>query len=355
MLSQIFILNLVNLELSLGATLILFGITIIFSIYINIIIHELGHLIFGLLAGYELSSFRIGSLVFIKYGKKIELKRYNIPGTGGQCLMVPGYDMCNNSFVMYNLGGSIFGLMVSLIVLTTASVVKNPILLFIILEFSLMGIVLNLINIIPMEMSGVYNDGKNALMANRDKDLANDFDSQLRINHRNMQGETYTDMTNLIYTQRKRVEGKDINVINSWFYMAMVQYYMENQQFDKAMEEIDYLLNNKEKLLGIYVNEIKTEKLFINIIEGRKNLDSDYKEISDYIKSAKYMQDKTRVLYAYELLYKNNEKEADKLMKKFNRLKKSNPNKGEIKIEDDMINIINSLYEKNDENILNLV
>lgn len=58
-------------------------------IFIQIIIHEAGHLVFGLLSGYEFVSFRIGSITLAKYDNKYCFKRFHIAGTGGQCLMMP--------------------------------------------------------------------------------------------------------------------------------------------------------------------------------------------------------------------------------------------------------------------------
>ena len=71
------------LEVAIGIA----GILVLF--YISIIVHEAGHLAFGLMSGYTFSSFRIGSLMWIKQDRKIKLRRLSIAGTGGQCLMTP--------------------------------------------------------------------------------------------------------------------------------------------------------------------------------------------------------------------------------------------------------------------------
>ena len=47
-----------------------FGMILIFAAYIiQSVIHELGHLVFGLLTGYKFISFRIGNFMFIKKEK----------------------------------------------------------------------------------------------------------------------------------------------------------------------------------------------------------------------------------------------------------------------------------------------
>ena len=51
------------------------------------IIHEGGHLVFGLLTGYRFCSFRIFNLMWIRGKEGIRFKRLSLAGTGGQCLM----------------------------------------------------------------------------------------------------------------------------------------------------------------------------------------------------------------------------------------------------------------------------
>ena len=44
------------------------------GMYLQLIIHEAGHLVFGLLSGYRFSSFRIGSFMLLKENDKFVLK-----------------------------------------------------------------------------------------------------------------------------------------------------------------------------------------------------------------------------------------------------------------------------------------
>lgn len=79
---------------------------------IQIIIHESGHLVFGLFTGYKFSSFRIFSFMWVKENGKVRLRRLSIAGTGGQCLMSPP-DMVEGRIpvVLYNLGGSFMNIL----------------------------------------------------------------------------------------------------------------------------------------------------------------------------------------------------------------------------------------------------
>lgn len=60
------------------------------AVILQILIHEGGHLIFGLISGYGFVSFRVGSLMLLKgENGRLSFKRYFLAGTAGQCLMSP--------------------------------------------------------------------------------------------------------------------------------------------------------------------------------------------------------------------------------------------------------------------------
>ena len=45
------------------------------ALFFHLIVHEAGHLVFGLLTGYEFCSFRIASFMWLKENGKLKLKR----------------------------------------------------------------------------------------------------------------------------------------------------------------------------------------------------------------------------------------------------------------------------------------
>ena len=84
------------------------------AMFLQLVIHEAGHLVFGQLSGYRFSSFRIGSFMLLSQNGKFSVKRLSLAGTAGQCLMSPP-EMSNGTFpvVLYNLGGCIMNLAAS--------------------------------------------------------------------------------------------------------------------------------------------------------------------------------------------------------------------------------------------------
>ena len=61
----------------------------VLTFFLNVALHEAGHLICGLRSGYRFVSYRLGSLMWMRENGRIVLKRFSLAGTGGQCLMAP--------------------------------------------------------------------------------------------------------------------------------------------------------------------------------------------------------------------------------------------------------------------------
>lgn len=142
---------------------------LIISIYIGsflqTVIHEGGHLIFGLLSGYRFCSFRVGSFMWIQKGGKIVFRRFSLAGTGGQCLMGPP-DLTDGKvpYILYNLGGVLMNLISAAIFFGIALLLREN---FAVLVFfaaaAAMGLLLALMNGIPLKLAMVNNDGQNII------------------------------------------------------------------------------------------------------------------------------------------------------------------------------------------------
>lgn len=83
-----------------------------FSLYVQVAIHEAGHVVGGLLTGYRFLSYRISHFHWQKVEGKIKLYRYSIVGTLGQALMIPPQPVDGKvPYMLYNLGGGMANLL----------------------------------------------------------------------------------------------------------------------------------------------------------------------------------------------------------------------------------------------------
>lgn len=317
--------------------IVLMLIMIMLGFLFHIIVHEGGHLIFGLLTGYTFVSFRIGSFIIVKENEKFKLKRYNIPGTGGQCLMMPP-DLKEGKFhfVIYNFGGAIMNLIVSIIgilILVYIDGIGYPFNEILMLS-GFAGIILALTNAIPLKIGGIANDGHNAMSMLKDEEAKRGFYIQLRVNGLQHQGVRIKDLPLEMF---KLKEGADItSPLNTSIRLMEYSWHLDNMDLESAKLTIDSFIPYINKLIPIYKHEINCERIFLELLGdcNKEFIDNLYnKELKKYIKQAKFMINKKRLLIAYEGFYNEDKLKALKLYEEFKKIAAKSPNKSDADSE----------------------
>ncbi len=191
---------LMNNTTPFGKAVFLSGMLLIMlaAAWIHTIAHELGHLLFGKLTGYQFCSFRIGSLVLIHSGGKWGLRRHRIPGTAGQCLMaIPNQK--EFPYVWYNLGGVIVNIFISILALIPVLIFHNTVqIVFPCAILSVIGFMLAFLNGLPF--APTTTDGVNIKSMRRSAIERHAFRSQLLINEQMTSGVSLKDMPDEWFT-----------------------------------------------------------------------------------------------------------------------------------------------------------
>lgn len=152
---------------SFGEFLIFLGgifILLWLAILVQTVLHEAGHLVFGLATGYRFRSFTVGGMMLLRENGRLRLRMLSIAGMGGQCLMSPPPDRPPEEmpFVLYNLGGALMNLLSAVLFGALVPVtLRIPLLSFFFLAAALVGLVFAALNGIPMRTEMLDNDGKN--------------------------------------------------------------------------------------------------------------------------------------------------------------------------------------------------
>lgn len=148
--------------------------------YAQLILHEAGHLLAGLLTGYRFVSFRIGSLMLLRQQGRFRLARFRLAGTGGQCLLAPP-PMRDGDYpcVLYHLGGVLMNLLCAL--LAGAAMLAAGYSAWRLGTLAA-GLVMAVTNGVPLRTSTVDNDGRNALRSLREKEVRLGFHRMLTVN-----------------------------------------------------------------------------------------------------------------------------------------------------------------------------
>ncbi|MCI9640762.1 MAG: M50 family metallopeptidase [Emergencia sp.] len=313
-------------------------------VYVLIITHEAGHLVCGLLSGYKFVSFRIGSLIFVKQEDKILRKKFSIPGTGGQCLLDPPDKDEDGGYpaVLYNLGGGLSNLLFSAAGFIGMSLCPQETTgRMICLILGLMGLYFAVTNLVPLKMGGVANDGYNIKTFRSDKESADAFWRQMRINKlQQTDGKRLAEMPEEYFV----VPEGDFsgNPLVEAIAFAEMQRRMDEGRFDEA-QAAGYKLFSSPKLLPFYKNFVQMELLFLELIGQcrKEEVDRLYtKQLKKFMKSIKGYPNTQRTLYAYAVRFSKDEEAAKKAKANFEKVLKTYPTPGEIRTEQKLMEVV---------------
>lgn len=318
------------LEVAIGIA----GILVLF--YISIIVHEAGHLAFGLMSGYTFSSFRIGSLMWIKQDGKIKLRRLSIAGTGGQCLMTPP-EAKNGKIpvVLYNLGGVIANvILAALLVLAYYLSLKVLVLALIFLFGAIISFIIALTNGLPLDVGGIPNDGMNVVHLLRDKTAAIAFRNQLLMNAAQARGVGLSDMPDEWFTLPENANMQNVHCASIAVFAASRN--MEKMDFSASQKEINSLVNSGCNMAQIHRNLLKCDLIYCRLMT-----DGDRAEISSiltieqqrFMKSMKSFPSILRTEYAVAVIRDKNVETAEKIKQNFEKTAKSHPYPQDIEQE----------------------
>ncbi len=153
------------------------------AFFVELILHEAGHLVFGLATGYRFLSFRIGSFLLLRENGRLRMRRYSLPGTAGQCLLAPpDWNGGRLPYALYNLGGVLMNLLTAaLFGALSALCAAVPLLSLFFFAAAEGGVAFALLNGVPMRMKMVNNDGRNTLEIRRSAAARRAFWVQMKV------------------------------------------------------------------------------------------------------------------------------------------------------------------------------
>lgn len=127
---------------------------------IAIWLHEAGHLVCGLLSGYRFVSYRAGRLMIYRKDGRFRLGLYHLPGTGGQCLMVPQTELREPyPFVLYNLGGVLANALAAVVLAGAGLAVSHPIVRLMLFMAAALQVIMGVPNLLSLKT--IPTDGQN--------------------------------------------------------------------------------------------------------------------------------------------------------------------------------------------------
>lgn len=329
-----------NGRVLLYAVLLMLGMYAV--IMVQLIIHEAGHLVFGLLSGYRFNSFRIFNLMWLKENGRVRLKRLSIAGTGGQCLMAPP-DLKDGKLpvLLYNFGGAIVNMVTGIICLTLALMcpvhsIGQTLLLF----MTIVGISFALMNGLPLAVGPVNNDGRNAIEMTRDPEAMKAFWIQMKANELTSEGVRLKDMPAEWFILPSH-EGMK-NGITSTVGVLACNRLMDEHRFEEADRQMACTLASGNAVNGLYRALLTCDRMYVELITSDRAEVLERMRTKNQLKIMKAMKNYPSVLrteYVYALLQEKDPGKAENIRKQFDRYAGSYPYACEIEAERELMSI----------------
>lgn len=307
--------------------------------YASIIVHEAGHLIFGLMSGYGFSSFRIGSMMWVKQNGKIMLRRFSLAGTGGQCLMTPkGKSESRAQLIMFNLGGVIANVILVVIFGLLYFLSLRIIVLALIFLFgAIVSFFIAITNGIPIDVGGIANDGMNALHLSKNPDAATAFRNQLLMNAAQTNGVSLEEMPDEWFELPADADMQNVHCASIAVFRANRCFATKDIQ--TAEFEINRVLHSGYNIIGLHRGLLTLDLIYCRLINDS---DADISalltpELKKIMHAMRTFPAVIRTEYAIALLSENDENKAAKILKEFDKHTKNYPYQQDVAFERGLI------------------
>lgn len=316
------------------------------AIVLQIIIHEAGHLIFGLASGYTFHSFRIFSFILIRENGKLKLKRLALAGTAGQCLMCSP-DMADGKIpvFLYNLGGVIMNIIASaLFGLLYLNYSDNLFLSVLFLMYVIAGISSAIQNGVPMRTGMLHNDGYQTISLIKNAAAVRSFWVQLKVSEQIAKGIRLKDMPDEWFAipSDKEMNNSEIAAVG----VLACNRLMDQQKFDEAGCLIKHFLEIDSCIAGLHYNLLVCDSIYCELLNGRGETAAALftKELKKFMGKMRKFLSVLRTQYVYALLGEKNKPKAESIKIRFEECAKTYPYPGDIQSERELMEIAEKIY-----------
>lgn len=322
---------------------VLFVLSIYISVFLHTVIHEAGHLVFGLVSGYRFSSFRVGSVMLFREDGKLRFKRYSVPGTAGQCLMLPPEPQDGKIPVMlYNFGGAIMNTLFAFMALGLYFSLGDgrPIALGC-LVFAVIGLFLAAMNGIPLRAGLVDNDGKNAISIAKSPAAMRAFYLQLKINEQVSGNIRLKDMPEEWFTLPEEADMNNAMVAAIAVFAA--NRLMDAHRFEEADALMEKLIKGDNAVHGLYRRSMVCDRLYCEVIRENRPEKIEALLTKEQKKFMRSMKDQVSVLRTNYALAKSGgkgEAQAEAILARFEKRAAKYPYRGEVESERELLDLI---------------
>lgn len=283
------------------------------------IIHEAGHLIFGLLTGYKFNSFQFLIFEFYKKNGKLKFRLSIVPGAAGQCLMIPPNPVNGKySVQLYYLGGVLVNIISGAAFIGLYFALREEAFsACAMLIIAVSGFFFALTNGIPISVK-VNNDGYNAVELSKSIEARLANWRLLKINYLHNNGVEFKDMPDELFSISENEKFK--SSMEASVTCLICQRLLEKRQFDEADRLMAQLLEQRTVITVYQRDVLLCERVFYELVnQNRREVIEEMRteEQKEFLRKKRLTPTVMRTEYAYALLAEHNTEEADKIRAKF--------------------------------------
>lgn len=330
--------------------LVLFCLLYYIVYFASIIIHELGHLIFGLKAKLSFVSFNVYKYTFYIADNKLNFKKDTvIPDVLGYCNMSfdKGKKYSKKSMILYFMGGIIFNLILVFISIILLVCTNNIYLKHVYILIITVNSYLAIYNAIPATIkSGGGTDALNMIYYLSDEEYINTLSRLNVLQSMLAKGCKLKDIDKNLLCKPDTFKTNS-DVLNALFY---VDYLCSNEKYYEASEYAKKILKEAKDFVS-KPNMISLKLSLIScIFYTNDNLDEIKELWNEEIK--KYLDFIGKIVpvgiaynYLYATLIEKNEENSKKYLNQFQQLNKKKYDKYQIEEAEKLINDVNKRKE----------
>lgn len=318
-------------------------VSVLIAIPVVTVIHEGGHLVFGLLSGYKFSSFRIMSFMWVKEDGRIKFRRFSLAGTGGQCLMSPPPLVDGKMPVMlYNLGGTILNAISAVVGFIIFLAFPD----FIIVPFIVFSLLFALTNGVPIHTAMIDNDGYNAISLGKNSEAMRGLWTQLSVADAQSRSIKLRDMPKeWFYMPDESAMDNGIVAASAVFFCNRL---FDEGRFDEADKRMQDILSGENSITGLHRNLLICDRIFCELVGECRLSEVDRlmnAKLKKFMVAMKSFPSIIRTEYVYALLYERNESKAEQIRQRFAAKTRKYPYKADIEAELELMDIALRRYE----------
>ncbi len=288
------------------------------AFFLQLIIHEGGHLVAGLLTGYRFVSFRVLNWLLIRKDDRLQWRNFELAGTGGQCLLAPPdkpLDQIDTRW--YNAGGALANVITTVLAIVLMYTVDMPFWLHsLMFLMTFIGVSFALLNGIPMKVGGVANDGLNLFQMEKDQPAKLCFCNILDVNARGQEGEPYTEMPERLFAMPDPFDWE--NALHVGSVLLSVTRMMAFHRWEDAYQLLTKAHDNKDSYMRLYQLEIENMMTQVCFFTGRDDEARKHysKEVAKHVtQHASTQSDKQLTRMAVALALDGDRPRAEQILK----------------------------------------